>query len=224
MSLEAWCRAFAERVPGAKAFPGGGLRFRRGGFEGRVEFGARSWDVIFDTHDLPVEPLELSPAGLWHDVRGLFGFQDAQVGDADFDAAFERRTASPDFAASLLKPWLRKRLRELAIHGGFRWRLTRAGFLLRLEGRPASEADLERGMTAAFDLLDVLPGAHGRERVRMGEARTKIVEDTTCGVRGVTLAQGALVRRESCRTPHHADCWSFNGRCSIFACGSLKAS
>lgn len=224
MSLEAWCRALAARIPGAKAFPGGGLRFRRAGFEGRVEFGPKAWDVIFDTHDLAVEPLELSPAGLWHDVRGLFGFHDAQVGDADFDAAFELRTSAPDFAASLLKPWLRKRLRELALYGGFRWRLSRAGFLLRLERRPESEADLDRGLTAAFDLLDVLPGAQGRERVQMGEARTKIVEDTVCGVCGVTLAQGALVRCDACRTPHHADCWSFNGRCSIFACGSAKAS
>ena len=28
----------------------------------------------------------------------------------------------------------------------------------------------------------------------------------------------------SCRIPHHADCWSYTGRCAIFGCGSRSAA
>jgi hypothetical protein len=59
--------------------------------------------------------------------------------------------------------------------------------------------------------------------VTLGAARARIDADSICGVCGVTLAEGALVRCAACRTPHHADCWAFNGRCSIFACGGTAA-
>ncbi len=221
--LGALCRAAAAKMPGAKAFPDGGLVFRRSGFDGRVEFAARSWDVVFDTHELAVEPLEISPAGLWHDVRGAFGFRDVQLGDAEFDAAFEVQCATADAAAALLRPWLRKRLRDVALHGGFRWRLSRAGSLLRVAGLPATAVELDRWMSLAFDLLSVLPGADGKDRVALGAARVRVDAESTCGVCGGPLAEGGLVRCGKCRTPHHADCWAFNGRCSIFACGGTAA-
>lgn len=221
MSLETICRAWAKGIPGAKAFPDG-VVFRRHGIDGRVEFGRRSWDVIFDTHGLAVEPLEVSPAGLWHDLRDVFGFKDVQLDDPDFDAAFHVQSPHRAFAESVLKPWLRKRLRDVALFGAFRWRLSRAGFLFRVSKRPASIADLDRWTTLAFDLLDVLPGADGKDRVTLSETRVKVDAESECGVCGASLAEGALVRCEKCRTPHHADCWDFNGRCSIFACGSTK--
>lgn len=223
MSLDALCRRLAEGIPGAKAFPGGGLVFQRRGFDARVEFGPNAWDVLFDTRELAVEPLEISPAGLWHDVRDAFGFKDAQLDDPEFDAAFDIQSPAPEFAASILKPWLRKRLREVALFGDFRWRLTRAGFLFRVDRRPGTMIELERWMAVAYDLLDALPGADGKDRVTLGVARVSIDAESACGVCGGTLTVGALTRCAKCRVPHHADCWAFNGRCSIFACGGTSA-
>ncbi|MBI2900028.1 MAG: hypothetical protein HYY17_07570 [Planctomycetes bacterium] len=34
---------------------------------------------------------------------------------------------------------------------------------------------------------------------------------------------GAVVRCELCRTPHHADCWEYLGRCSTFGCPGARA-
>jgi len=221
--LETLCREAAARIPGGKAFPGGGLLFRRQGFEGRVEFSPRFCDVVFDTHELAVEPMEIAPAGLWHDVRGVFGFQDVQLADPEFDAAFEVQGGAPEVVASILRPWLRKRLRDVALHGGFCWRLSRASSLLRIGGRPQSAVELDRWMSLAFDLLSVLPGADGKERVVLGAARMQVDAESTCGVCGGPLAEGPRVRCDRCRTPHHADCWAFKGRCSIFACGGTSA-
>ncbi len=38
-----------------------------------------------------------------------------------------------------------------------------------------------------------------------------------CPVCGVALA-GPVVHCRRCSTPHHADCWSYNGMCAVYAC------
>ncbi|HYF00343.1 MAG TPA: RING finger protein, partial [Planctomycetota bacterium] len=75
----------------------------------------------------------------------------------------------------------------------------------------------------ALQLLDALPGVTGRERIRVGPARQRIDADSVCRICGTALAQGKVVRCAKCATPHHADCWAFNGRCAIFACGEVKS-
>lgn len=41
-----------------------------------------------------------------------------------------------------------------------------------------------------------------------------------CPVCGTALANP--VTCDSCRTPHHRECWDYSGRCAIFACGARK--
>lgn len=44
-----------------------------------------------------------------------------------------------------------------------------------------------------------------------------------CPVCGLSLMEG-VVACGSCRTPHHADCWEYAERCSIFGCGSRRTA
>ena len=223
MSAEALSRALAARIPGAKAFPGGGVAFARRGFDARVEFEKGHVDLLFDTRDLALEAVEVSPAGLWHDVRHLVGWRDTQLGDPDFDPAFEIHASEPGFAEAVLTPPLRQVLRSAARHGGFHWRLSPAGFLLRVRPSPSAVDELDRWLGVAYQLLDALPGADGRERIRVGPARQRIDAESMCRICGTGLAQGKVVRCAKCATPHHADCWDFNGRCAIFACGEVMS-
>ena len=110
--VEAICRAAAEGISGAKAFAGGGLRFSRRGFEARVEFVPGSMDILFDTRDLAVESIQVAPAGLWHDLKDLFGRKDFQIGDPDFDGEFEVYASTGEFAPRVLGPQLRSVLRQ----------------------------------------------------------------------------------------------------------------
>lgn len=220
---EALCRAAADTIPGAKAFRGGGMRFTRRGFEARVEFIPGGLDILFDTRDLAVEAITVATAGLWHDVRGLFGLKDFQIGDAAFDARFELRTSHGEFAERVLGPEIRSVLMAAALHGDFQWRLSPAGFLFRVRKWPQDAHQLDRWLMASFQLLDALPGADGKGRVQIGVVRLKIEADSVCRICGATLAEGAVVRCAKCATPHHQDCWQFNGRCSTFACGETRA-
>lgn len=46
----------------------------------------------------------------------------------------------------------------------------------------------------------------------------------TCLVCGEGLSARAVVYCGACETPHHPDCWSYNGRCAMFACGCVEAA
>jgi hypothetical protein len=48
------------------------------------------------------------------------------------------------------------------------------------------------------------------------------VNDPVCQVCGARIPADNRVYCRRCRTPHHKDCWEFNGRCSTYACGEPR--
>jgi hypothetical protein len=114
-------------------------------------------------------------------------------------------------------------LRSAIIFGNFLWRLSPAGFLLRVRGWPPGRKELDRWLMVAFQRLDALPGADGKGRVTLSAVRRKIDAESICKICGASLAEGAVVRCAKCSTPHHRDCWDFNGRCSTFECGETRS-
>lgn len=47
-------------------------------------------------------------------------------------------------------------------------------------------------------------------------------EDIVCGICGDTVDSAAGVACARCSSPHHGDCWDFNGGCAVFACGGRE--
>ena len=119
-------------------------------------------------------------------------------------------------------PQLRSVLRTARLFGRFFWRLSPAGFLLRVKGWPPTRGELDRWLLLAFQLLDALPGSDGKGRVMIGAVRVRIDADSMCRICGASLAEGAVLRCAKCNTPHHKDCWEFNGQCSTYACGEKR--
>ncbi len=46
-------------------------------------------------------------------------------------------------------------------------------------------------------------------------------DEGVCGVCGGVLS-APLVACPACDTPHHQDCWSYNGGCAVYACGAIS--
>jgi RING finger family protein len=46
--------------------------------------------------------------------------------------------------------------------------------------------------------------------------------DPVCQVCGAKIPADNRVYCRRCKTPHHKDCWEFNGLCSTFACGEKR--
>ena len=219
MNLAYLSREVAGGIPGATVLPGGGILFSRRGFPARVEFPPAGTDFLFDVGERMGASIQVAPAGFWHDVRGWFGVHDLQVEDHEFDDDFDIRTSNDPFALKILSPEVRGLLRSSALAGMMFWRVSRAGFLLRISRHPESKKDMDRWLSVALQLLDVLPNLE--EIVDIAPVQTKVSVDTTCQVCGGTLSEGAVVECAKCATAHHKDCWIFNGRCTTFGCGWL---
>ena len=48
--------------------------------------------------------------------------------------------------------------------------------------------------------------------------------DPVCQVCNFPIKKDNRVFCRRCKTPHHSDCWDFNGQCSTYACGETKIS
>jgi hypothetical protein len=59
-----------------------------------------------------------------------------------------------------------------------------------------------------------LPGVHVEQ--------VATLRDADCQVCGSRMADDRRVLCRQCRTPHHADCWTYNGRCSTYGCGCTQ--
>lgn len=228
MSLSEVCRTVAAGITGASVRNDVEIWFRRSGLEGRVEFPgenpARSGgtDFVVKTFGLGIDLLEVRTAGILHDLANLFGFRDLQVGDPVFDDRFHLSASDEGKARAILTPPVRSILRQMSIYGDFHWRLSRAGFLLHLSGAPVTPRELNAWLRTVFELLDALPGPWTTDPLGLERAEVRVNAGAICQVCGTTLSRGALVRCVKCATPHHRDCWEFNGRCSIFACAETR--
>jgi hypothetical protein len=212
-------REVAAGIPGCRTNTLG-LVFERRSLPARVIFSGVDTDILVDTGELAPASLTVVTAGLWHDLKGLFGRRDFEVGDPEFDRTFELSTSEEGFARKVLTEAVRGVLWSLRLE--FVWRFSRSGFLLRVRALPRTASDLDRWLVAAFQLLDALPGIDGVGQVRLAAVQERLDEEASCQVCGTALAAGAVVRCAKCRTPHHRDCWEFNGRCSTFACGESR--
>lgn len=218
--LEDICREAAEGIDGCAVLPGGGLSFARRGFPARLDFFG-GMNVLIDTRGLTAEAIRVTPFGFWDGVRLLFFRREFEVGDPEFDERFSVRTSNEAFAREILRPELRGVLRMLHPFGGFVWRLSGAGFMLRADVVPRKAIDIDRWLVAAFQLLDAIPGVDEFGKVRLDAVATRPDLEPRCLICGTALARGRTVRCARCATPHHEECWTFNGRCSTFACGEI---
>jgi hypothetical protein len=65
----------------------------------------------------------------------------------------------------------------------------------------------------------MLTRSHGVEFVE--EQSAQILDSVVCRVCGEEI-QDDLVFCRRCKTPHHRECWQYNGVCSVFACGESQ--
>ena len=90
--------------------------------------------------------------------------------------------------------------------------------LTRLE-QPAELIAFVRHTMELFDQA-LLARTAGIEFVEHLDLQT--LDDARCPVCGEEIVSD-IVFCVSCRTPHHRDCWNYNGKCATYACGEIRA-
>jgi hypothetical protein len=154
---------------------------------------------------------------------------DIRVGEAGFDARYVVKSNDERFAREFLDGAARQTLEDLRDLLG-NDRILVSLNPSRLMVRKESVIDSPEALHAMADLAGRL-----HDRIDVFWQRASGIEildeppgpadakETVCPICGSAIAPEARVVCRRCGTPHHEDCWEFNGRCSTYACGEKRA-
>jgi len=168
----------------------------------------------------------LEPESTRSAIAGLFR-RAPRVGDDEFDGQFHIVTTAGD---ETLQRLVSEPLREGLLYA----RRRRSGSVVlhlsadevyfeergaddTLEGYPELLVAL-CAMARAAEQADVVTAADGRFVMELIAGAPAGDEEAACRVCGVALGR-ERVCCVACGTPHHPDCWDYNGGCAIYACG-----
>jgi hypothetical protein len=182
-----------------------------------VELGSRRITNLDVKVPSDVGVIRLSTPG--HELSSFWGGRDLTVGDAAFDRRYCVQANPPELAHELLDGATRDRVLRLdGVSESFILEL-RPGLLRVRTSRTMDEAGrkgfLADAAAVAARILEVGTKGVRVESVAEHEGR--------CLVCGCAVAPSRSVRCTACQAPHHADCWEYNGGCSMFGCRGGRA-
>lgn len=200
--------------------------FTMGGGEARVEFrppGKHDEGGTRLSVPLPkpaAGTLHVLPEGFAQSFLKMFGAQDLRVGDPLFDARYVVKATPESFAARVFHPDRRAGLilaiRKLEGMSDPTIDVGTQDLRIRVREEVGSEGRLMGLVGVAERLLEIL---QCEPDIELGDLRTG--SRSTCPVCGSDLGD-LVVRCAACKTPQHAECWTYVGQCSTYACSGTK--
>jgi hypothetical protein len=179
--------------------------------------------------------LEILPRSLAGRLRKMLGMNRFTSGDRDFDREWTVLTSDAAKARQFLSPEVRQWLNAVALPqamGETYLRIAAGELLIRQQyihtiaagaTPPASSvhtADrkvIDDLLQASLEIYQIalrepLAGIAFVDEVEIDPAAPNCL---VCG----EIIVGSEVMCQSCRTPHHRECWHYVGGCSVFGCG-----
>jgi len=205
------------------------LEFRFEGRSARVEFWTGSKNspayskVVVRLSGVSPGVLHILEDGFGQSFLKLFGAQDLEIGDPDFDRDYVLKATPSGLAARLFNPDRRlEGIRVVRRLRGFRsptFDVDVQAVTVMVRQYLRDESDLVKLIECARDFTAFVLRKDEAAGIVLGEVRVATGGD--CPVCGTAMSAGT-VRCELCRTPHHAECWQYMGRCSTYACAGKR--
>lgn len=144
-----------------------------------------------------------------------------EFGEQRLDENLYLRAEKPEAMKVLLSDgvkWQIERLLLFLPHQNLYCGSLRRELVLRKSGVIKNGQELVQLIRFGLELYDQLQltQVDGIDFVESAEAT--LLEQIDCPICGEPI-ESQLVTCVSCKTPHHRDCWEYNGRCATFACG-----
>jgi hypothetical protein len=161
------------------------------------------------------------------DVRYL-NVDDIRVGDEAFDPRYVVKSNDAAFVRRYLDAESRKSVDELrGMLGNDRILVSvnSSRLMVRKQGILSELEDLTLFAELSCKLYDRIALFAQRESgIEILDEPAPVEEGKrpVCQVCGAEISAEVRVFCRRCRTPHHKDCWEFNGRCSTYACGEPR--
>jgi hypothetical protein len=171
--------------------------------------------------------LEIFPQRFSGDDVRYLNVDDIRIGVDDFDARYVVKSDEPAFVRAFLDEPTRLAvddLRNLIGNDRILVSLNGSRLMVRKQQILSRVEDLSVFAELAGRLYDRLVASWQRESgiEILEEAAASPAEDPVCQVCGSRIPAEGRVYCRKCRTPHHQDCWEYNGKCSTFGCGEER--
>lgn len=154
----------------------------------------------------------------------IFGAQDLDIGDAAFDKDYVVKATPDRLAARIFAPERRsdvvRTVRRLSGFSNPSIDVTPQELTVTTRQYLRDETALLTLISAAQEFLAYVLGEPAPPGIVLGEVTSS--GGGNCPVCGTGL-RDRVVKCEGCRTPHHADCWAYMGRCSTYACRGVRS-
>lgn len=173
--------------------------------------------------------LEVFPQRFRDDDVKYLNVEDIRLGDEKFDPRYVVKSNDPRFAREFLDPAARQGVEDLRnLLGNDRVLLSvnASRLMVRKPSIIGELGDLTAFSELCFRLHDrLLAFGQRAEGIEILEDDASAASaDPVCQVCGAAIPRDRRVYCRRCRTPHHDDCWEFNGQCSTYACGESRSS
>lgn len=201
------------------------LRFSVQGREALLEFYAGSENspactrVEIDVRGRSPGAMRILQEGFGQSFLKMFGAQDIQVGDRDFDALYVVKATPESLAGAVFNPERRSRVvatvRSLRNFSDPTVDLTREKLAVQVRQYLIDEKSMMRLVQCATEFLGYVTDANPSEGVQW--IAQSAGPGGQCQVCGTEMKDG-VVFCAKCRTPHHQECWAYMGSCSTYGC------
>jgi hypothetical protein len=204
------------------------IRFKIDSHLARIEF--REGKHPFTSVQVGLHPpypgtFKILEEGFGQSFLKMFGAQDVSIGDPGFDGQYVIKATPESLAYRIFSPERRKDVMASVrrLNGYAQPTIDLSGDTLDVRvRRKLTDADEILLLTrTARDFVGYLQPSAGENGIEWIESREPA--GGVCPVCG-TLLKEPVVRCGDCRMPHHEECWSYLGKCSIYACGGKQFS
>lgn len=149
-----------------------------------------------------------------------FGVHEVGISQHDFETDYVVKGRDNAETTRLLGEgvrWQLNRLRLFSDDDNLYLKVHHGRLTLQKPGRLRREEDLAQFVQLVFELYDqaMLTQVVGIDFLDTDLAQP--LEDVICKVCGDAI-ESEMVCCHRCKTPHHHDCWTYNGACSVYGC------
>ena len=168
--------------------------------------------------------LEVTPARFYTGVVRLFGGRDILTSNQRFDREYSARGNDAEQVRAVLSAGVQTQidlLRRLPPGRDFHLAIGNGALVVRKRGILLDPTPLVRFTSLTLELIDqvMLTNMAGIEIVSQSSA--PLLGQATCSVCGDPIGADIVYCR-ICNTPHHHECWIYNGVCAVYGCGERK--
>jgi hypothetical protein len=234
-SLNNVYRSFAQRVGGtlqegslwsfpSVAFAHGGATVLLNVYSTGGKHSTHYTQLMFTLYHSPTFRCEIYPEGFFQEIGKFFGMQDIEVGYRMFDDHFVVKSDDIESVRNFLNAAVQQemlKLKRLRSNDHVYLSMTGAQLIIRKLNVLNRADDLntfyESGGRICDELMALI-GENGAGAIQILDVSFETTEEAPkCQICGDQITSDKVICRR-CRTPHHRDCWEYNGGCSVYAC------